>query len=311
MTSPVRSVPLEHILPDQSLRYRDPLALWSGAEALRRSVRRHGVLRPVRLRETEGGLQAAAGYRRLEAAAELGLAEVPAEVVDHEPGALLVRAAEEHAGQPANVRELTRAVKIALALGWDDHRVAQELLPALGLEPSVRLVQRHARLRALPPIMLDLLVAKAYSLRRCLPFCDLATDECELLAAVATGLGLGARQIEETASRLREVAAREGLPLGRVVGELELDRPDQASGEALSRLERRRYPDASKRRQVVDELARQLTAQGVGVGYDRNFARDGVDLRLRVESVEQLRRLADELGSGRVVDLVRRILEQL
>ncbi len=112
MTPDLRTVPLQQILPDQSLRYRDPLALWSGAEALRRSVRRRGVLAPVRLLETAAGLQPAAGFRRLELAAELGLGEVPAEVVTGAPGPLLVRAAEEHA-TPAKGR-----VMADVAIKW-------------------------------------------------------------------------------------------------------------------------------------------------------------------------------------------------
>ncbi len=311
MTPDLRTVPLQQILPDQSLRYRDPLALWSGAEALRRSVRRRGVLAPVRLLETAAGLQPAAGFRRLELAAELGLGEVPAEVVTGAPGPLLVRAAEEHAGQPANVRELARAVGAALDLGWDEQQTARELLPALGLEPGVRLARRYARLRALPAVTLDLLVGKGYSLRRCLPFCDLSAADCELLTAVAAGLGLGARQIEEAASQLREVAAREAVPLARLVDELELDRPDQAAAEALARLERRRYPDASRRRHEVEQLAGSMARLGVTVGYDRNFTRDGVDLRLRVGSVEELEAIVRPLSSEHGTELLRRILKEL
>ena len=311
LEQPLWSVAPDDVLLDHSFRYRDPLGQWSGARALRESILRHGVLTPLRLRETPGGLQLVAGFRRLQIAREEGLATVPARVVSGEPGLLLVQAVEEHAGLSASVREQARAVALGLELGWPVERVARRLLPALGLEPSAHLATRYARLRALPRELLDLLHSKRFSLRRHLPFCDLTGDECRLLAAVAASLGLGARQIEQVSSELREVAAREDLPLTQVVEQLGLQQPGQGAPEALARLERRRYPEAARRRDEVEALARELAPGRVSVRFDRNFARDGVDLGFHIDSVQQLRDVTRELGSDHSLERLWQILEKL
>ncbi|HKA25956.1 MAG TPA: ParB/RepB/Spo0J family partition protein [Gaiellaceae bacterium] len=59
--------------PDQPRRRFDPEAL----EALADSIRRHGLLQPLVVRPTEGGFELIAGERRLRAARQAGLDEVP------------------------------------------------------------------------------------------------------------------------------------------------------------------------------------------------------------------------------------------
>jgi len=97
-STPAR-VPLREIALDRELRYRDPLELWSGAEALRASVRRSGVLEPVQLQETAAGLMPVCGFRRLQLARELRFDEVPAWVSGpgEERFSLFCRAVEAHA----------------------------------------------------------------------------------------------------------------------------------------------------------------------------------------------------------------------
>lgn len=306
----IKSVSPGEILPDRSLRYRDPLDQWRGALALRRSIQRHGVLDPVLLRETPAGLQMVSGFRRLQVATEERLTGIPAQVVQGDAGQLFVQVVESHSGQDSSVREQARAVAVGLELGWSVRRVARDLLPALGLEPSANLASRYARLRGLPVELMDLLAVKSFSLRRHLPFCDLPRADCQLLAAVATGLGLGGRQIEEVSTELREVAAREGLALAQVVQQLELDQQEQVTTEALARLEQRRYPEASRRRRQIGELGRELAQGRVDVRFDRNFTRDGVDLSFHVNSVQQLRELSRELGADHSLELICQILEK-
>src|SRR5262245_55731969 len=59
--------------PDQPRRRFDPETL----EALADSIRRHGLLQPLVVRPTEGGYELIAGERRLRAARQAGLDEVP------------------------------------------------------------------------------------------------------------------------------------------------------------------------------------------------------------------------------------------
>src|SRR5262249_2546867 len=59
--------------PDQPRRRFDPETL----EALADSIRRHGLLQPLVVRPTEGGFELIAGERRLRAARQAALDQVP------------------------------------------------------------------------------------------------------------------------------------------------------------------------------------------------------------------------------------------
>lgn len=302
----------QQLSSDRSLAYRDPLSLWSGASALRSSMQRQGMLVPVWARRVGEAYQLVAGFRRVETALELGLQRIPAVIVDGNVGELFCKSVERHAGQEANLRERARAVSVGLSLGWTARQVAQRLLPALALEPSGRLAEHLARVGRLPPELLDLLVAKSFSLRRSLAFCALDAAEARSLARVATQLALGARQIEEVGTWLQEIARREQLPLAQVLQQLglgETDEPDRAA--SLQRLEQRRYPEATRRRAAIAALCDGFAAGLVTVRHHKNFAADGVDLSLHVDSVAQLREAAARLADGPTLERLDKILEQL
>jgi hypothetical protein len=296
-------VALDEILPDRTLAYRDPLARFDGADELRASIRRRGALRPLRLLREPGGLTMIAGFRRLDALRELHATDAPAEIVDGDRAELFCAAVEEHAGQAATLRERARAIAIASSLGWSSEVIGGRLLPALGLAARPHLAEQHLRLLALPDSLLDLLVAKGFSLRRCLPLCELAPADGERLAAVAAALQLGGRQIEEVLIALLEISRRDGIAIAQLVEELELlavspgggVAPGEAAARiadpraALHRLERRRLPETWRRRDELQLLIRPLAAAGAAVRFDPNLATTDLEVAVRGESADELR----------------------
>ena len=300
-------VELSRLSCDTPYRYRDPLDLWGGTDALRSSISRAGVLTPLWVRETgEGGaLELVHGHRRVEVARELGLERVPALMLEGEPAGLLIQTVEAHTqGADQNLREVARAVEAAITLGLDEQQVARRLMPALGMEPHPELVSRHRRLLSLPEELLQLLLRKGFSLRRCLPFCDVSPPDARLLASVCQGLG--ARQIEQTATSLREISARDSLPLGQLVQELGLDPADTAG---LLRLDGRRHPETTALRRRAAEVAGELGGQGARVSFDRNFTRGGVELWARLNGVDDLERLIKHLEQPGSQALLQRLLD--
>lgn len=314
----LQQLPLSEIEVDPTLRVRDALPAGS---ALQASVARVGVLDPVVVHVT--GADAAAllvhGFRRVAAAAACGLDRVPALV--HAPGPplleLLLWAVEHHAGEPLNLRERMRAVDVAEQLGAGEQQLARRLLPALGLDPGARVVRDLRRLRALPAELLDVAVNKRLSLRRCLPLCNLARDDAVTLARVAGELRLGARQLEEVSAALLEISRRDGvdvralaMELGLLGGEAGAVRGADGAGP-LERLERRRLPETTRRRDALDRLCGALGGRGLIVGYDRNFASDGLRVELSVRDGQQLERLLRRLEGREVRDGLRELLQQL
>jgi ParB-like chromosome segregation protein Spo0J len=304
-------VPLDEILTDRALAYREPLTRWPGADGLRASILRRGVLRPLLLLRDPRGLTTVAGFRRLEALRELGARDAPAEIVAGERAELFCAAVEEHAGQPASLRERVRAIAIAAELGWSTEQVGRRLLPPLGLAALPHLAEQHLRLLALPDALLDLLAAKGFSLRRCLPLCELGQADGALLASVAGALQLGGRQLEEVLTALLEIARRDGVAMARLVEELEL-LAGAESRAALDRLNRRRLPETWRRRDELQALSAPLAAAGAAVRFDPGLATSEVEVAVRgtdaAELCARMRRLVDDpaLNAG-----LARIFERL
>ncbi len=312
----IQSVALADISPRRALAYRDPLAQFSGGEALIASIKRRGILQPVLLCGTSGELQVIAGFRRLEVAHRLGLDQVPARVEQGAPAELFLAAVEEHTGVELNLREQARAMGIAQELGWSLERIVRQLCAPLGINPHSVLVEKYLRVMTIPPVLFELFVAKGFSLRQCLPYCELPPDDGDRLAQVAVHLGLGSRQLETATTWLLAISRRDEQGLAQVVDELDLLLPwepgqqGQAQRRALGRLEERRFPETCARRREVEQLCGELGDQLL-VRYDRNFSRDTMEVVLQAGTLAALDQHAAGLQETRTRELLAKILERL
>lgn len=331
MSSSTAAVPLGSISDDRCFAYRDPVGRWPGTPRLRESIRRLGVLTPVLLRERASSpsqLQLVAGFRRVDLLRQLGRGDdhqVPARLVHGSPFELLLRSVEEHAGQEANPLEKARAIKAGLGLlsgaGTPEEdaisEVTRRLLPPLGLQPHRDLIAQHLELLAAPRGLRELLVDKAFSLRRCLPLLRLERADAALMAEVARHLQLGGRQIEEVATQLLEVTRRDQQGLAQVVEELDLLEPIDPScrgrqlAGALKRLETRRLPETSRRRRELDRLCQTFAGGRISVRYDRDLCDEIVEMVLRCRSCEEMRQQVGMLGQSEITTQLEAILELL
>jgi ParB family chromosome partitioning protein len=106
---------------DQVRQYVDEEQL----EHLTESIRRHGVLQPVRLRRLGRGYSVIAGQRRLAAARRAGLRELPAVIVDADDGEVLVQSLIENIQRedlnPDDRGEALRRLRVTTgARSWDE-----------------------------------------------------------------------------------------------------------------------------------------------------------------------------------------------
>lgn len=113
------------------------------------SVLRHGVVQPIVVRPIEGGYQLVAGQRRLRAATEAGLHELPARVVDLEDRQLFeIAIIENLQRQDLNPIEKARAFHDYLNRFGVTH---EELAERLGVDRST--VTNFLRLLELPDLV--------------------------------------------------------------------------------------------------------------------------------------------------------------
>ena len=190
LSSRVRYIPLEHIVPNphQPRRDFDPAALAELAD----SIRQYGVLQPATVRTRGRDYELVAGERRFRAAKLAGLKELPCLIAQEEDSALL--ALMENL-QRRDLNYMEEAAAIAhLVQRWGLSQ--EEAARKLGKSQSA--VANKLRLLRLPSAVVELLQQGDLSERHARALLRLA-DEEEQLAAAKTIIarGLNVAQTEE------------------------------------------------------------------------------------------------------------------
>lgn len=175
--------------PFQPRRTFDPLEL----AGLVQSIQQHGVLQPVVARRVGERFQLVAGERRLRAAQEAGLKEVPARVIEADDQQVFELAIVENLQRTdLNAIEKARAFRDYIDRF---HSTQDELAMRLGLDRST--VSNFIRLLDLPPAIQQTVEAGKLSqghARALLAFSDSAKQH-EICRRIVTE-GLSVRQVE-------------------------------------------------------------------------------------------------------------------
>jgi ParB/RepB/Spo0J family partition protein len=116
--------------------------------ALTESIQIVGLLHPVCLKKLESGWQIIFGARRILACRELGWEKIPAQIYDEREltneRALQISLEEDLLQKELNPVEQARVLFKFLQLeNWDLPRVLQEIVPRLGIPPSVEIVKNY------------------------------------------------------------------------------------------------------------------------------------------------------------------------
>lgn len=251
----VLSLPVDRIAPnpDQPRRHFDPAAL----EELAASIRSHGILQPLTVRQTGDRWELVAGERRLRAARLAGLAEVPCLPVQADNTASAALALMENL-QREDLHYLEEAAairRLVEGFGLTQEEVARQL----GKSPSA--VANKLRLLRLSPACTAILLEHHLSERHARALLRLE-DEEERLAAV------------------RHMAAK-GLNVAQA------DAYVEARLQAMQRTEpkgRKAYiiKDVRLFLNSIDRGLRLMREAGVDAGVERQEQGDEILLTIRI-----------------------------
>lgn len=276
------------IADNTHLAYRDPFERCSFAAELCASISRQGILQPLTVFQTfpQEKWHVVHGFRRLAALRRLGITQAPVTPIDHPEkiSEAFLEVLELHVGQPINLREKCRALTIAQACAMPLNLMVKRLLPALGLPAQKHIFEQYKLLEQLPRELFDILADRDFSLRRCLPFTQLSAEEGQKLASLIRASDLTGKQIEELFTAAREIAARESCSLGQILDELTANAD---SSGLMSCLTQRRYPEAFRRRQKINELSHDWASKWMSIRFDQNFNRSGCELVLAIDDENQ------------------------
>jgi ParB family chromosome partitioning protein len=191
----------------------------AGLEGLKASIREHGVLQPILVRRAGARYQVVAGERRLRAAKELGLAEVPAIIRDVPDDRMLEFALIENL-QREDLDPIEKAESFRSYLE-STHRTQEQAAGRLGLDRST--IANMIRLLELPQEVQALVRAGLVAMGHARAM--LAVEDPKRQLAIAERVareGLSVRQVERMVTGGRPAGrAKRAKPRGAAVRDLE------------------------------------------------------------------------------------------
>lgn len=279
---------------------------------LARSFGKVGILVPLRLQAAQEGLRVVSGFLRAEAAASLGWETLPGELL--EPGdplrTLLASLHENNFTRGFTWAERTWVLERVIQ-NWDAPRdwILGELLPAMGLPPSPKILEEHLKTSSIREDLRRALVRQGCSLANALRLSRMHPQDQEAFVALLPSLHLGENLMREFLEVLWEIQMRDGISPRQILSDKDLlgamaergeDRP-QKTNVLRSHLLKIRMPNLSSMEasfhkargalglssQVAIKHSEFFESLGVSVGFNAKTPKDFVEMSRRLWEASQ------------------------
>lgn len=218
------------LLEDQT--YRSSLE--RDAISLTRSVDKVGVLVPLRLQSTPEGLRVVSGFLRTEAARSLGWESLPAELLGPgEPLPILLTSLHENNFTRGFTWAERAWVLERVLRRWNAPRdwILGELLPAMGLPPSPRILEEYLKASSIRDDLRRILVRQGCSLANALRLSRMQPQDQEAFVALLPSIHLGENLLRELLEILWEIQMRDGVSPRQILSDSELLWAMEARGQ--------------------------------------------------------------------------------
>jgi hypothetical protein len=270
-------------------------------EPLRRSIAARGVLTPL-VATCDGKL--VCGVRRLCAARDLALSEVPVVRAEHAADAFLAGVWENVAHRRFEPLELAALFeRLEHIAGIDRATIAATYLPACGLEPSPIVLAKYLALAALPAAVaaLPLRESHLFLIAECAP------DDAAALARIFAAAQPSAGEARAVRDLLADIAVRERSSIAAsasapaIAEILAADTPPRLKVPALrSALRHCAFPHLS----ALENSAKAAAARGglsghIEVRLPPDLEGNDIEIRLRIKHETDAVRAATTLASDR------------
>jgi len=290
--------------PARAIRTGGAHLFWAAAPspALVRSLDRHGQIQAVLVRETPDGLDLVAGYARVAALAGLGrpvLARLVETEDPAEPGLLYLA---DNA-----LRPLDDAMRLA---AWrhfrpllDDARLAEDVLPCLGVTPGSRDAKLLTVWLSLPEQWQSNLAAGRVPLAAGAVLARMSDADRLAVAPLFAGLSWSRSNAVNLLTWLFEASKMTGSPVARIMAEQDMGQaalrglsPKDAMARLAALAREVRHPTLGAMQARFDAAARALTAgTGWRITQPDHFETDMAELCTRIAGPDQLERAVRDL----------------
>ena len=242
-------LPMEEIQKDFFFRFTSA----SDNDRLKVSIRAGGIRTPVHVLPDGKGYRLLSGFRRFEAALELGLKIIPASIV---PESTPVEEAfrqvllEHLVSHPLNLVEKVRVIRILenLELSWESMK--KNFFPLFELPQKRSIIQDMMNILSFSPLVQNYIEKYDLSLKQTGMFERLSVSEQDLVVELAMILGIRGVELVEMIEALQDIACGESIPVENILQKSDfrqiLESEDISKSQKLNRIKERlnrmRYP---------------------------------------------------------------------
>lgn len=289
-------LPVKEILKDFFFRFTST----SASDRLKASIRDSGIRTPVHVLQTRKGFRLLSGFRRYEAAIELGLKKIPGIIIsENSPVEEAFRSVllEQMVSQSLNIVEKARALRILLRLGVSLDSVRKEILPILELPPKRGIIQDVKNILSFSPKVLEYIEKYDLSLKQTGMFEGLFVSEQELVVDLAMNLGIRGVELAEMIEALQDIVCRDGMSIESIFKKLDcrqmLDREDISKSQKLNRIKERlnrmRYPRLYDWNDELNSLQKRMRLpENVRFAWDRSLEKPGIHIMVHVRAPKDM-----------------------
>jgi hypothetical protein len=253
------------------------------------SIEKVGLLEPVMLLDTTPYI-IIAGFKRIFAAIELGLTEIPAVTISVDGKQTLLHSIHGNLGRGLNIVEKAQGIERMLSFGFSETDVF-EIMALLGLNPHQKVLERLIALSNGGVVLKDFILAKSLSMKNAESLIRLDTGERARIIDILT-------PFHTTESFMREIL--ELLSLLKVKkGSIDFSTIMDASDtlDLKRRLKKLTNPILSSLEQSLsDAMLRCSLPPNLDIKVDPFFEKGYIDILIRARTDKEVRDALERLG---------------
>lgn len=289
-------LPIKEILKDFFFRFTSA----SAGDRLKASIRESGIQTPLHVLKAGKGYRLLSGFRRFEAALELGLEKIPGSII---PKNYPVEEAfrnvllEHIVSQSLNIVEKSRAVRILLELGVSLDSMRKDFFPLLELPKKRGIIQDVKDVLSFSPKVLDYIEKYDISLKQADMFERLTVSEQELVVDLVMNLGIRGVELADMIEALQDIVCREDISIESVFKKLDcqqiIESEDVSKNQKLNRIKERlnrmRYPRLYAWNDKLNSQRKKIgLPENVRLTWDRSLEKPGIHIMVHVRSPKDM-----------------------
>ena len=313
----IENVPLYKIdRDDQFFRFGSDII----HEDLKLSIKRFGILNPVKLIRNNDRFTVLCGWKRLHVVTSLNNFEyLPAYVYSPDeisiPDFILLAYYDNY----HRINELDKALIIKMMVEKGNvtrESLLSDYMPLLGIPASFRNLEKYSALSSLDKDILNSFYQEKYSIDHLCLFSEIEDpdERNTIYKKIFLKKRFNLNESREVLKNIREIARKEGKNINSLLEEITSDLDDIPGKQDLRRiLKERRYPKLSAAENKFTRLLKTMEYDpNVLLKYDQNFESNELEFRIRFNDPYQLensiKRLKTEIQNGKIkkiIDFIR------